>query len=67
MSSLAQLVCLAVGAFAIGTESYVVAGLLPDLAGDLHVSVFALAYALGSPAVINWPSFGYATPSEVRG
>jgi len=58
MSLLAKLVCLAVGAFAIGTESYVVAGLLPDLATDLHVSVamagqlitvFALAYALGSP------------------
>jgi predicted MFS family arabinose efflux permease len=51
---------LAVAAFAIGTESYVVAGLLPSLATDLHVSVsaagqlitvFALAYAVGSPLV----------------
>lgn len=53
-----QLIWLALGAFAIGTEGYVVAGLLPTLAADLHVSlsaagqliaVFALAYAVGSP------------------
>lgn len=58
MPSLSKLVWLAIAAFAIGTESYVVAGLLPDLAADLHVSValagqlitvFALAYAVGSP------------------
>lgn len=58
MNSLSKLVWLAVGAFAIGTESYVIVGLLPDLASDLHVSVplagqlitaFALAYAFGSP------------------
>jgi predicted MFS family arabinose efflux permease len=58
MISRTKLFCLAVGAFAIGTESYVIAGLLPDLAKDLGVSlslagqlitVFALAYALGSP------------------
>jgi predicted MFS family arabinose efflux permease len=49
---------LALGAFAIGTEGYVIAGLLPAIAGDLGVSIpmagqlvtgFALAYALGSP------------------
>ncbi len=58
MNSLSKLLSLALGAFAIGTESYVIAGLLPDLAADLHVSValagqlitvFALAYAFGSP------------------
>jgi predicted MFS family arabinose efflux permease len=58
MISRAKLFGLAVGAFAIGTESYVIAGLLPDLAKDLGVSlsmagqlitVFALAYAIGSP------------------
>lgn len=58
MKSLTQLLWLALGAFAIGTESYALAGLLPAVAGDLGVSVavagqlitaFALAYALGSP------------------
>jgi predicted MFS family arabinose efflux permease len=58
MNSLTKLLSLALGAFAIGTESYVIAGLLPDLAADLNVSValagqlitvFAFAYALGSP------------------
>ena len=51
---------LAVGAFAIGTESYVVAGVLPTIASDLSVTVplagqlitaFALTYALGSPLI----------------
>jgi predicted MFS family arabinose efflux permease len=54
----ASLFWLALGAFAIGTEGYVIAGLLPSVAGDLGVSIpvagqlvtaFALAYALGSP------------------
>src|SRR4051812_43702783 len=54
----APLLCLAMGAFAIGTESYALAGLLPMLSTDLGVTVaiagqlvtaFALAYALGSP------------------
>ncbi|BEP64378.1 MFS transporter [Variovorax sp. V213] len=49
---------LALGAFAIGTESFMVAGLLPSLAADLQVSttragqlvlLFALSYAIGSP------------------
>lgn len=49
---------LALGAFAIGTESFMVAGLLPVLAADLGVSaaragqlvlLFALSYAIGSP------------------
>jgi len=49
---------LALGAFAIGTESFMVAGLLPVLAADLQISaaragqlvlLFALSYAIGSP------------------
>ncbi|MFJ1253614.1 MFS transporter [Cupriavidus sp. CuC1] len=49
---------LALGAFAIGTEGFMIAPLLPSIAADLGVSVsmagqlvtaFALAYALSSP------------------
>jgi predicted MFS family arabinose efflux permease len=49
---------LAVAAFAIGTESFVIAGLLPVIAADMQISVaatgqlvtvYALAYAVGSP------------------
>ena len=60
MNSLTKLLGLAVGAFAIGTESYVVAGVLPTIASDLGVSVpiagqlitaFAITYAIGSPLI----------------
>jgi predicted MFS family arabinose efflux permease len=53
-----RILLLALGVFAIGTESFVVAGLLPTIAGDLGVSVavagqlitaFALVFALGAP------------------
>ena len=49
---------MALGTFAIGTEGFMIAPLLPSLAGDLSVSVaaagqlvtvFALTYALSSP------------------
>ncbi|WP_217242571.1 MFS transporter [Streptomyces sp. AC555_RSS877] len=49
---------LALGAFALGLDAYVMAGLLPDVAGDLHVTessagqmvtVFTLCYALAAP------------------
>ena len=49
---------MALGTFAIGTEGFMIAPLLPRLAGDLSVSVaeagqlvtvFALTYALSSP------------------
>jgi predicted MFS family arabinose efflux permease len=49
---------MALGTFAIGTEGFMIAPLLPNLAGDLSVSVaaagqlvtvFALTYALSSP------------------
>ncbi len=51
---------LAVGAFAIGTEGFMISPLLPSLSSDLGVSVatagqlvtlFALAYALSSPVL----------------
>src|SRR4029077_15416182 len=56
--STARLYWLALGTFAIGTEGFMIAPLLPDLASDLSVSlvtagqlvtVFALTYALSSP------------------
>jgi len=49
---------LAVAAFAIGTEAFVIAGLLPVIAADLQISLaatgqlvtaYALTYAIGSP------------------
>src|SRR5258708_19832146 len=59
-TSLAPLYWLALGTFAVGTESFMIAGLLPDMAADLHtsivatgqlVTVFALAYAFSSPVM----------------
>ncbi|WP_295996534.1 MFS transporter [Rugamonas sp.] len=58
--SYAPLFWLALGTFAVGTESFMISGLLPGMAADLHVSivatgqlvtVFALAYALSSPVL----------------
>ena len=54
----ARLLWLSLGTFLIGTESFIVAGVLPELSGDLHVpvgaagqlvTVYALSYAIGSP------------------
>lgn len=51
---------LALGMFAIGTESFMIAGLLPGIASDLGVgeasagqlvTAFALTYALGGPVL----------------
>ncbi|MBO1903125.1 MFS transporter [Leucobacter weissii] len=51
---------LATGTFVVGTDAYVIAGLLPPLAADLavtvadagqSVTVFALAYALAAPSL----------------
>lgn len=59
-NSFSKLFCLALGAFAIGTESYVVAGVLPTIASDLGVTLslagqlitaFALTYAISSPLI----------------
>jgi predicted MFS family arabinose efflux permease len=51
---------LVVGTFAIGTEGFMISGILPGMAHDLGVSVsaagqfvtiFALAYSIGSPLI----------------
>ncbi|SEI42825.1 MFS transporter [Pseudomonas sp. NFR16] len=56
--SLVPLYWLALGTFAVGTESFMLAGLLPEIASDFAttfvaagqlVTVFALAYAFSSP------------------
>jgi DHA1 family inner membrane transport protein len=53
-----RILFLAIATFAVGTDAYVIAGILPALAQDLHVSIdqagqmvtlFALTYALGAP------------------
>jgi predicted MFS family arabinose efflux permease len=58
--SLTPLIWLTVGAFAIGTEGFMIAGLLPALAQDLNVGLpaaghlvtaFSLAYAIGAPVM----------------
>ena len=55
---LTSLVWLTLGAFAVGTEGFMIAGLLPALARDLNVGLpaaghlvtaFALTYAVGAP------------------
>ncbi len=55
-----NLIWLALGAFAIGTEGFMISGILPGMAHDLGVSVatagqlvtiFAFAYAVGSPLI----------------
>ena len=60
MRTPAALYWLALGTFAIGTEGFMIAALLPTVAGDLRVSVaqagllvsiFSLAYATSSPVL----------------
>jgi hypothetical protein len=60
VDSLTCLVWLALGAFAIGTEGFMIAGLLAALARDLNVGLpaaghlvtaFSLAYAVGAPVM----------------
>jgi hypothetical protein len=57
---LTSLSSLTLGAFAIGTEGFMIAGLLPALARDLNVGLpaagnlvtaFSLAYAIGAPVM----------------
>ncbi|WP_433566318.1 MFS transporter [Nocardia sp. CA-151230] len=59
-NGLRRTLILALGTFAVGTDSFILAGFLPDLAGSLRVStasagaavtVFSAAYALGSPVL----------------
>jgi predicted MFS family arabinose efflux permease len=49
---------LAIGAFAVGTEAFMISAILPDISADLHVSLqsvgglialFSFAYAVSSP------------------
>ncbi|UWU90959.1 MFS transporter [Bradyrhizobium sp. CB1015] len=58
--SLASLIWLTLGAFAIGSEGFMIAGLLPALARDLNVGLpaaghlvtaFSLAYAISAPVM----------------
>src|SRR4051812_39798697 len=60
MGSTMSVFWLAVAAFAIGTEAFVIAGLLPAIAADLQISTaatgqlvtaYALTYAIGSPVL----------------
>jgi predicted MFS family arabinose efflux permease len=55
-----RLLPLVLGAFAIGAETFLVSGVLPQIAVDLHVTaaaagslvtIFAIAYAFGSPLI----------------
>lgn len=57
---LSSLIWLTLGAFAIGTEGFMIAGLLPAMAQDLNVGLpaaghlvtaFSLAYAIGAPVM----------------
>ncbi|MFD6418027.1 MFS transporter [Streptomyces sp. NPDC060194] len=63
------LLALAIGAFGIGTTEFVMMGLLPDVADDLHISLPAAghlvsAYALG--VVIGAPLLAAATARMPR-
>ncbi|MFJ3301938.1 MFS transporter [Streptomyces sp. NPDC086549] len=63
------LLALAVGAFGIGTTEFVMMGLLPDVADDLHISIptaghLVSAYALG--VVIGAPLLAAATARMPR-
>lgn len=60
VDALTCLMWLTLGAFAIGTEGFMIAGLLPALARDLNVGLpaaghlvtaFSLAYAIGAPVM----------------
>jgi predicted MFS family arabinose efflux permease len=60
-ASLSPLIWLAVGAFAIGTENFMIAALLPALAQDLDVGLpaaghlvtaFSLTYAVVAPVMV---------------
>jgi predicted MFS family arabinose efflux permease len=55
-----RVLVLALGTFAIGTDAFIIGGILPEIAQDLSVSigktglvvsVFSLSYALGSPII----------------
>jgi DHA1 family inner membrane transport protein len=69
---------LALGTFAIGTDAFVVAGILPRIAADLGirievagqvVSAYALTYAIGSPLLAGlvgrWPRERIVPPALI--
>jgi DHA1 family inner membrane transport protein len=45
------LLALTISAFAIGTTEFVIVGLLPTVAADLQVSLYALGVAVGAPVL----------------
>jgi predicted MFS family arabinose efflux permease len=52
-TSFAPLYWLALGTFAVGTESFMIAGLLPDMAADLHTSIVATGQLV---TCLPWPT-----------
>ena len=71
---LGPLLVLAVGTFTVGTDSFVLNGLLPTIAADLHVSeatagqlttIFAATYAISSPLIAAFT--GAIQPEMVAG
>src|SRR5437588_12074369 len=63
-----RIILLAVGMFALGTDAFIVAGVLPAIAREMRVNeglvgqlitVFALTYGVGAPvlaaATARWP------------
>src|SRR5471030_1969428 len=70
-----RLIVLAAGMFAIGTDSFVVAGILPNVSKSLGVSVgvagqmvtvYALSYALLSPVIAATATGASLVPPEKR-
>jgi len=58
-----RILVLALGAFAVGTDGFVIAGILPDIADSMGISLalagltittFALVYAFGAPILSAW-------------
>src|SRR5919198_2297290 len=58
-----RILVLALGAFAVGTDGFVIAGILPDIAESMGISLalagltittFALVYAFGAPILSAW-------------
>ena len=63
------LFALALASFAIGTSEFVIMGLLPDLARDLHVTIpsaglLVTGYAMG--VVVGAPIVGVASGPQPR-
>ena len=59
-----RLLVLALGMFALGTDSFVIAGVLPEISRTFHVSIgaagqlttaYAITYAIMAPRSPPWP------------